>query len=68
MSDLLGIGLSGVSAYKTALAAIGDNVANAEVKGYARRSVRLSDVNLGGSGIGVPRSLARPLRRALAVA
>lgn len=48
MSDLLSIGLSGVSAYRTALAAVGDNVANAEVEGYARRSVRLTEGGLVG--------------------
>ena len=42
-SDLLGIGASGVSAYRTALAAIGDNVANAETPGYSRREVRLTE-------------------------
>lgn len=58
MSDLLNIGLSGVSAYRTALAAVGDNVANAEVEGYARRSVRLTDAGtVGDSGIGVAKSL-----------
>ena len=39
MSDLLSIGTSGLSAYRSALAAIGDNVANAEVAGYSRRTV-----------------------------
>ena len=43
MSDLLSIGLSGVTAYRTALAAVADNVANAETPGYARRSVRLRE-------------------------
>lgn len=58
MSDLLNIGLSGVSAYRTALAAVGDNVANAEVKGYARRTVVLSEAGTSGEdGIGVPKSL-----------
>lgn len=42
-SDLLGIGASGVAAYRTALGAIGDNVANAETPGYARREVRLTE-------------------------
>lgn len=58
MSDLLNIGLSGVSAYRTALAAVGDNVANAEVEGYARRSVRLTDAGASGDeGIGIAKSL-----------
>ena len=43
MSDLLGIGLSGVTAYRTALAAVADNVANAETPGFARREVRLAE-------------------------
>lgn len=50
MSDLLGIGLSGVSAYRSALAAVADNVSNAETPGYARRSVRLTEAASGGSG------------------
>ncbi|SNS84270.1 flagellar hook-associated protein 1 FlgK [Sphingomonas laterariae] len=37
MSDLLSIGASGISAYKTALSAISDNVANSETPGFARR-------------------------------
>ncbi|TVV70929.1 flagellar hook-associated protein FlgK [Sphingomonas solaris] len=41
MSDLLSIGASGVSAYRSALSVIGDNVANAETDGYSRRSVTL---------------------------
>jgi flagellar hook-associated protein 1 len=48
MSDLLGLGLSAVTAYRTALTAIGDNVANAETPGYARRDVKLREgVNIG---------------------
>ena len=48
MSDLLSIGLSGVTAYRTALAAVADNVANAEAPGYARREVRLREgINAG---------------------
>lgn len=43
MTDLLGIGRSGVTAYRTALAAVSDNVVNAETPGYARRSVTLSE-------------------------
>jgi len=41
MSDLLRIGQSGVSAYATALAAIGNNVSNANTPGYTRRQVTL---------------------------
>ncbi len=42
MSDLLSLGLSGLTAYRNALAAVGENVANADTPGYARRSVRLT--------------------------
>jgi flagellar hook-associated protein 1 len=41
LSDLLSLGLSGLTAYRTALAAVGENVANAETPGFARRTVRL---------------------------
>ena len=37
MSDLLTLGAVGLTAYQNALAAVGDNVANAETPGYARR-------------------------------
>ncbi len=49
MSDLLGIGLSGVTAYQNALSAIGDNVANAQTPGYARRDVTLRETMASGS-------------------
>lgn len=49
MSDLLSIGLSGVTAYRTALAAVADNVANAENPGYARREVRIREGISGGA-------------------
>lgn len=50
MSDLLSIGLSGVSAYKSAMGAVADNVSNAETPGYARRAVRLQEAASGGAG------------------
>lgn len=43
MSDLLGIGATAVSAYQTALTAIGENVANAQTPGYTRREIRLRE-------------------------
>ena len=50
MSDLLTLGLSGVTAYRNALAAVGDNVSNAETPGYARRQVQLREgINSGSS-------------------
>jgi flagellar hook-associated protein 1 FlgK len=42
MSDLLSLGLSGLTAYRNALSAVGENVANAETPGFARRTVRLT--------------------------
>jgi flagellar hook-associated protein 1 len=41
MTDLLGIGASGVRAYQAALTIVGDNVANADNADYVRRSVRI---------------------------
>lgn len=49
MSDLLAIGSSGLAAYRNALAAVGENVANADTPGFARRSVRLQEVNASGN-------------------
>lgn len=43
MSDLLGIGSGAVAAYRTALNAIGENVANSETSGYVRRRVVLRE-------------------------
>lgn len=44
MSDLLSIGASGVRAYQTALATVGENIANTGVAGYSRRTVTLNEV------------------------
>lgn len=49
MSDLLGLGLSGLRAYRTALGAVGENVANAETPGFTRRSVTLTPGVSGGA-------------------
>ncbi len=49
MTDLLGIGASGVRAIQGALNAVGDNVANADTKGYVRRTVRLATLGAGGT-------------------
>ncbi len=51
MTDLLGIGASGVRAYQAALAVTGDNVANADTAGYVRRVLKLSS---GPTGAGTP--------------
>lgn len=37
MSDMLSIGASGVRAYQTALATVGENIANVNSAGYTRR-------------------------------
>jgi flagellar hook-associated protein 1 len=48
-NDLLNIGASGLRAYRASLAVTGDNIANAQTAGYARRSLRLSEVSIGGA-------------------
>ncbi len=48
MSDLLGIGSSGLTAYRNALNAIGENVSNAETPGYSRRKVVLEQSTMNG--------------------
>src|SRR6185369_8496211 len=50
MSDLLGIGASALKAYQGALSAIGENVANAQTPGFARRRVILQEATVVGSG------------------
>ncbi len=49
MSDMLSIGASGVRAYQTALATVGENIANVGTVGYTRRAVTLNEV-AGGTG------------------
>lgn len=49
MSDLLSIGSSGLAAYRNALSAVGENVANADTPGYSRRTVVLQQVNVSGN-------------------
>jgi flagellar hook-associated protein 1 FlgK len=49
VSDLLSIGSSGLAAYRNALNAVGENVANADTPGYARRTVQLQEVNTTGN-------------------
>lgn len=43
MSDLLGLGAAGVRGYSRALQTIGDNIANAQTPGFARRTTVLSE-------------------------
>lgn len=49
MSDLLSIGSTGVRAYQSALSVVGENIANATTKGYARRDPTLIE-QTGGAG------------------
>lgn len=44
MSDLLSLGASGLRAYGRALSNVGDNIANAQTPGYARRTTRLEEL------------------------
>lgn len=44
MSDLLSIGASGVRTYQGALTTVSENIANAGVEGYARRSATIAEV------------------------
>lgn len=50
MTDLLGIGSSALAAYRDALNAVGENVANAQTPGYARRRVVLEEATTVASG------------------
>ncbi len=59
MTDLLAIGASGLRAYRASLAAVGDNIANAQTQGYARRSVRLEEVAIGSASNVLYRNRAR---------
>lgn len=58
MSDLLNVGASAVGAYSAALGVIGENVANAQTDGYARRSATISSIapNQGSIASGVTRA------------
>ena len=47
MSDLLSIGYTGLRAYSKALSTVGDNIANAQTPGYARRRLELGEVPAG---------------------
>ena len=54
MTDLIGIGVSGLSAYQRALATTSNNVANLQTEGYVRqRAVLASSGQDGGSAIDV---------------
>lgn len=59
MSDLLSIGYSGLKAYSRALSTVGDNIANAQTPGYARRRLELMEALAGGDTT-LTRSSIRP--------
>ena len=59
MSDLLNIGASGLRAYSRALSTIGDNIANAQTPGYARRTLELVE-NQAASNMPLYRSSIKP--------
>ena len=51
MSDLLGLGAAGLKGYSRALQTIGDNIANAQTPGYARRSTIFAEQVPGGDSV-----------------
>ncbi|QNA85723.1 flagellar hook-associated protein FlgK [Sphingomonas sp. So64.6b] len=51
MSDLLGIGASGVRAYQSALTTVSDNIANAATPGYARRTSTMNEISAAGGSV-----------------
>ena len=51
MTDLLAIGASGLRAYQTALTTSSENVANAGVSGYSRRTTNLTEISAPGSSL-----------------
>ena len=59
MSDLMNIGASGLRAYSRALSTVGDNIANAQTAGYARRTVQLREAPAAGD-IVLSRNSIRP--------
>jgi flagellar hook-associated protein 1 len=59
MPDLMNIGASGLRAYSSALATVGDNIANAQTAGYARRTVQLREAPAAGD-IVLSRNSIRP--------
>ena len=45
MGDLFDIGKAGIGAYKNALAATGQNIANVGTEGYARRDASIEEIS-----------------------
>jgi flagellar hook-associated protein 1 FlgK len=48
VSDLLGIGASGVRAYQSALTTVSENIANASTAGYTRRTSTINEISSSG--------------------
>ena len=51
MADILGIGSSGLLAYRSALNVVGQNIANANTEGYSRQRVNLEARPLSGGSV-----------------
>jgi flagellar hook-associated protein 1 FlgK len=51
MSDLLGIGASGVRAYQSALTTTSENIANASTPGYTRRTSTINEISSTGGSV-----------------
>jgi flagellar hook-associated protein 1 FlgK len=51
MGDLFDIGKAGISAYKSSLAATGQNIANVGTEGYARRDASIEEISVANSDI-----------------
>src|SRR3546814_499478 len=51
MTDLLGIGASGVRAYQTAISTTSENIANAGTAGYVRRTTTMNEVAAASRGV-----------------
>ena len=58
MSDLLSLATTGIRGYSRALQTIGDNIANAQTPGYARRSTLLAEQVSGGHSVLYPNQVA----------
>ena len=48
MSDLLGIGASGISVYQRALSTVSNNIANLGTDGYARQTTEIKQTDTAG--------------------
>ncbi len=51
MTDLLGLGAQGVRGYSRALSTVGDNIANAQTPGFARRATVLAEQVASGQAV-----------------